>query len=80
MSDAELNRLRWRCQRGMLELDHVLRGFLDTGYLDAPSEIRHAFESLLAMDDADILDLIMGRLPVPPGELARLLDLLRRTA
>ncbi|MDJ0806588.1 MAG: succinate dehydrogenase assembly factor 2, partial [Gammaproteobacteria bacterium] len=30
--DAELNRLRWQCRRGMLELDLLLLGFLETRY------------------------------------------------
>ena len=25
----ELDRIRWRCRRGMLELDIVLQGFVD---------------------------------------------------
>ncbi|MDR3394065.1 MAG: succinate dehydrogenase assembly factor 2 [Parasulfuritortus sp.] len=75
---AELNRLRWRCQRGMLELDHILRGFLDTGYLAAPPETQRAFESLLSMEDADILDLVMGRTTPVSGELVPLLALLQR--
>ncbi|MGH8753044.1 MAG: succinate dehydrogenase assembly factor 2, partial [Burkholderiales bacterium] len=27
-----MNRLRWNCRRGMLELDLVLTGFLDKHY------------------------------------------------
>ena len=77
MSDA-LNRLRWRCQRGMLELDHILRGFLDTAYPDATPATQRAFEALLAMADADILDLIVGRTEARSAEMAGLLALLRR--
>ncbi|MDD5365463.1 MAG: succinate dehydrogenase assembly factor 2 [Gallionellaceae bacterium] len=77
MSDA-LNRLRWRCQRGMLELDHILRGFLDTAYPDAAPATQRAFEALLAMADADMLDLIMGRTEARSAEMADLLILLRR--
>ncbi|MFZ1712954.1 MAG: succinate dehydrogenase assembly factor 2, partial [Nitrosomonas sp.] len=28
----EVNRIRWRCRRGMLELDIVLQRFLDNQY------------------------------------------------
>ena len=31
---SELARLRWKCRRGMLELDLLLRDFLDSGYQD----------------------------------------------
>jgi antitoxin CptB len=75
---AELNRLRWHCQRGMLELDHILARFLDTGYAAAPADIRAAFEALLAMEDAEMFDLIMDRVPPPSPDLAGLLVLLRR--
>ncbi len=74
----EMNRLRWRCQRGMLELDHLLRGFLETEYPAASPETRQAFETLLAMEDADILDLVMARATPPSQPLADLLARLRR--
>ncbi|NTV95886.1 MAG: succinate dehydrogenase assembly factor 2 [Thiobacillus sp.] len=74
---AELNRLRWRCQRGMLELDHILGGFLDAGYAEAPSEVRDAFAALLAMEDADILDLILGAVPPATAAQASLMARLR---
>jgi len=73
---AELNRLRWRCQRGMLELDHILRGFLERGYPGASAEVKSQFERLLALEDADILDLILGRTE-PPAGLSAVLVLLR---
>lgn len=47
-------RLRWRCRRGMLELDLELERFLqrEAGALSA-GELR-AFECLLALDDAEL--------------------------
>ena len=77
MTGAELNRLRWRCQRGMLELDHLLRGFLDRDYATAPPDLRAAFETVLEMEDADLLDWLTGRLPSASPMQARLLALLR---
>jgi antitoxin CptB len=74
----DLNRLRWRCQRGMLELDHMLGGFLDSAYAGATPELRQAFEALLAMADADILDLVTGRVPPAGPDQAGLLDLMWR--
>jgi antitoxin CptB len=75
---AELNRLRWQCQRGMLELDHILRGFLDSGYFAASPETQRAFESLLTLEDADILDLVTGRVAPASDQSAKLLGLLTR--
>jgi antitoxin CptB len=74
----DLNRLRWRCQRGMLELDHILGGFLDAGYGQAPAEVRAAFEALLALEDAEILDLFLGTVPPATTHQASLLTRLRR--
>jgi antitoxin CptB len=78
VSDAELNRLRWRCQRGMLELDHILGGFLDGAYHDADAEVQATFADLLTLEDVEILDLIVGQAPPTTAARARLLVLLRR--
>jgi antitoxin CptB len=78
VTDAEMNRLRWRCQRGMLELDHLLGRFLDTRYAEAPADIRRAFAALIELEDADLLDLIVDRERPAPPEFAGALDWLRR--
>jgi antitoxin CptB len=66
---ADLNRLRWRCRRGMRELDVLLVGYLDRHYAAAPEAQRRAFETLLARPDPEILDLLAGRLPAEDGDL-----------
>ena len=76
MTDVELNRLRWRCQRGMLELDHILGGFLDGAYRDADAEARAAFADLLALEDVEILDLIVGQAAPDSAAQDRLLRLM----
>ena len=59
--DRRLERLRWRCRRGMRELDVLLMGFLDRRYASLGDEAQQAFESLLSLPDPDILDLLSGR-------------------
>jgi antitoxin CptB len=61
LADRMHDRLRWRCRRGMLELDLVLNAFLER-HLDGlePAEIE-AFKRLLARPDPELLDLVMGR-------------------
>jgi len=76
----ELNRLRWRCQRGMLELDHILRGFLDDGYPTSSPEMQCAFKALLMLEDVDLFDLVMGRTAPDTVELATLLARLRHAS
>jgi succinate dehydrogenase flavin-adding protein (antitoxin of CptAB toxin-antitoxin module) len=57
---SALNRLRWKCRRGMLELDLVLQHFLERDYaaLDAPGKA--AFEALLESGDEELWAMISG--------------------
>jgi antitoxin CptB len=76
--DRMHDRLRWRCRRGMLELDLVLNAFLDR-HLDElePSGIE-AFKSLLALPDPDLLDHVMGRTEPESSETRDVLALMRK--
>ena len=49
--DAELRRLRWRCRRGMRELDQLLTRYLDRRWSQAPDEERGVFLRLLDCED-----------------------------
>lgn len=70
-SSPEHSRLRWRCRRGMRELDVLLTSWLDTSFADAKSDHRLAFEQLLACEDDAIWDWMMGRVN-PPAALRSL--------
>jgi antitoxin CptB len=59
---VEMRRLRWRCRRGMRELDTLLVRFLDARYEAAPDTEQAAFRDLLALPDPEILGLLTGRL------------------
>ncbi len=48
---AELRRLRWRCRRGMRELDQLFGRYLDRCWLDADANERATFERLLDCED-----------------------------
>lgn len=54
-TEMQLNRLRWRSRRGMLELDLLLQPFFDDVFRDLPEETQQAFEKLLEEDDPDLL-------------------------
>jgi antitoxin CptB len=58
METAELNRLKWKCRRGLLELDLVFEKFFA-----ASVEEKHvpALSELLELPDNDLLDIVMGR-------------------
>ena len=61
MSENEIKRLRWRCRRGMRELDLLLESWLtrhETANGDA--ELR-AFARFLDSTDMELYDWITGR-------------------
>jgi antitoxin CptB len=53
--------LRWRCRRGMLEMDLLLNAFLDTGYAGLNPEQRRIFEAMLEESDTTLLPWLLGR-------------------
>lgn len=54
-SAVAIDRLRWRCRRGLLELDVMLQDFLARGFAAlAPAE-QAAFERLLGIPDLELL-------------------------
>jgi antitoxin CptB len=68
---SEFDRVRWRCRRGLLELDIVLSRFLETGYAALPPQQRRVFSELLELPDNELWDLITGRaLAAAPAEEA----------
>ena len=74
---SELNRLRWKCRRGMLELDLVLNQFLEQDFstLDVPAQ--QAFETLLEAGDEDLWALISDEQKIPAAELQSVIQRLR---
>jgi len=73
---GDLDRIRWRCRRGLLELDLVLAGFLKRGYSGLDARQRHLFNELLEQPDNDLLDLALGR-SEPEPRFRELVELLR---
>jgi len=63
---SDLDRVRWRCRRGLLELDLVLTDFLERRYGGLDVEGRRLFDELLEQPDNDLLDLAMGRCEPEP--------------
>lgn len=73
MSDpAEANRLRWRCRRGMKELDVLLQRYLQHDWPDAPASERAAFLRLLELPDPELAAYCLGRDAPADAELAAL--------
>jgi antitoxin CptB len=62
---ASLRRLRWRCRRGLLELDVRMQGFAAARLESLTGPQCAILEAILAEADADILAWLDGRQPVP---------------
>jgi antitoxin CptB len=67
---SELDRIRWRCRRGMLELDLTLNAFVERHFDRLDRDEVEAFKELLEYADKDLLDFVMGRAE-PAGEQVR---------
>jgi antitoxin CptB len=70
-----MSRLRWRCRRGMRELDSLLSGWLDAHWEDADPETRTRFLAVLDAEDDALWDWVTGR---AAPEDAGLADLIQR--
>ena len=74
---TELNRLRWRCRRGMLENDLILARFLDARGEGITDQEVVALDRLLGLSDNELWDLLAGRQEPVDAAVKPLLDALR---
>ena len=75
MPDAhQMSRLRWRCRRGMRELDMLLLAYVESHYSTASLADRSAFQQLLTMPDPDILALLTGRMVADDEPLRNVIE------
>jgi antitoxin CptB len=61
ISSTDMSRLRWRCRRGMRELDVLLQRYLEQRYACAPKEEQQAFEALLELPDPELFAYVVKR-------------------
>lgn len=58
----QINRLRWKCRRGMRELDLLLKEFFETEMLDLSEEDNAIFNRVLDYDDQTLYDFIFKKI------------------
>lgn len=58
---ATLSKLRWRCRRGMRELDSAMLAYLDNHYEQASVSERAIFVQLQEMQDPELYRLVSGK-------------------
>jgi antitoxin CptB len=70
---ADEGKLRWRCRRGIKELDILLTRYVDERYRAASAEEQQAFQHLLETQDPVIYAYCLGE-ERPPEHLAALIE------
>ena len=73
MDRLSLDRLKWKCRRGLLELDLVLERIVPT----LKDEDVPAFNALLDLPDNDLWDIVTGRREADDPRLQHLVANLR---
>ncbi|MFT6915089.1 MAG: antitoxin CptB [Motiliproteus sp.] len=67
-SETDINRLRWHCRRGMLELDVLLTPYLEGHFGALSLQDQQLFERLIAGEDQDLFSWFMrSSVPEDPG-------------
>lgn len=74
----EVARLRWRCRRGMKELDLVLLRYLEQDYPQASPVDRDAFARILELQDPDLFGYLVGRDTPAEASLRHVVARIRR--
>jgi len=72
---SETARLRWRCRRGMRELDKLLAAYLEQRYVHADAIEQETFRQFLDLPDPVIFSWVLGREQPPRGPMR---DLVKR--
>ncbi len=76
--EPEIKRLRWRCRRGMRELDQLLERWLDQQFAAASEHERGVFRRLLDCEDDRLWRWFLGHETPSDVEIAALVDRIRR--
>ncbi|WP_425603990.1 succinate dehydrogenase assembly factor 2 [Luteimonas kalidii] len=75
--EADLRRLRWRCRRGMRELDQLFERWLDHAWPQASDAERGVFLRLLDCEDDRLWHWFMGHEAATDAELDALVQRIR---
>jgi antitoxin CptB len=76
-TSADLARLRWRCRRGMHELDGVLESFEQSALATLDADDFALFERILDLPDPELVAYLLGRSAPADPDIARLLERIR---
>jgi antitoxin CptB len=74
---VEESRLRWRCRRGMRELDQLLGWYLQARYGQTDDVEKAHFSTLLDQQDPELWNWLSGRAVPPQPGWRRIIDEIR---
>ena len=75
--DPRLARLRWRCRRGMREIDTVLQGFVEAKAAALTPDEIECFEAILDLPDPTLHAYLVGSSVPPEPAIAALVEHIR---
>ncbi|VAW69171.1 Succinate dehydrogenase flavin-adding protein, antitoxin of CptAB toxin-antitoxin [hydrothermal vent metagenome] len=79
MPDRVDSALRWRCRRGMLELDIMLKQFVDSQYVLLDAKQKNSFDLLLDYPDQLLFDLFLGHMQSSDNNVSELVQTIRQS-
>ena len=77
LDTAAAHRLKWKCRRGLLELDLVLERFLQDKAVTLDGDSLGLLNELLDFQDNDLWDIVNGRSEDYPPRHKALVEVLR---
>lgn len=78
LDPAAIAKLRWRCRRGMRELDVMLSHWLNHRFEQSTSEQQASFIALLECEDDQLWDWLTGRTEPEQPQLVAFVRILRK--
>ena len=75
--EEQIGKLRWRCRRGMKELDLLTLGYLERHYPTASAEEQQAFADLLELQDPLLMSYMVGRETPADATTAKVVGVMR---
>ena len=75
--EVEIKKLKWRCRRGMRELDQLLERWLDTAWRQSSAGDRETFLRLLDSEDDRLWKWFLGHEVAPDAALQDLVERIR---
>lgn len=58
--NIEFKKLKFKARRGMLELDLILKKYLDTNFSDMDASLKQQFEELMDLTDPELWDILVN--------------------